>query len=153
MKVTRHVERLLRQGKKPRELVESGFPKFVVTRVRTRLREEKAAQRGKAGKGANRERGLTRPSAVPGDNVVGTPEKLASVDSNLKALQQRIEALEEAKTNTVSLDDLDACLDGTLGLGLRDRFKCDCGASGFVALRIQCTKCGEEARWGWFPEE
>jgi hypothetical protein len=42
MKVTAQVENLLKQGKKPKELVELGFPKSVVTRVRRRLREEKA---------------------------------------------------------------------------------------------------------------
>ena len=41
MKVTEHVERLLRQGKKPKELVELGFPKRVVTRVHRQLRKEK----------------------------------------------------------------------------------------------------------------
>jgi len=39
MKVSKHVERLLRQGKKPKELVELGFPKRVVTRVYRQLRE------------------------------------------------------------------------------------------------------------------
>ena len=34
MKVTEQVEHLLQQGRKPKELVELGFPKSVVTRVR-----------------------------------------------------------------------------------------------------------------------
>ena len=37
MKVTEHVERLLRQGRKPKELIELGFPKSVVTRVRRQM--------------------------------------------------------------------------------------------------------------------
>lgn len=45
MKVTEHIEELLRQGRKPKELIELGFPKSVVTRVRRRLRDEKAASR------------------------------------------------------------------------------------------------------------
>ena len=47
MKVTDHVERLLRQGRKSKELVELGFPKSVVTRVRRRLRKEKATLGGR----------------------------------------------------------------------------------------------------------
>lgn len=43
MRTTEHVEYLLRQGKKPEELVELGLPKSVVTSVRRRLRDEKAA--------------------------------------------------------------------------------------------------------------
>ena len=44
MKVTKHVQHLLRQGKKPKELVELGFPKAIVTSVSRQLREEKASQ-------------------------------------------------------------------------------------------------------------
>ena len=41
MKVTKHVEHLLRQGRKPKELIELGFPKSIVTKVRRQLRKEK----------------------------------------------------------------------------------------------------------------
>ncbi len=47
MKVTEHVEQLLRQGRKPKELIELGFSKSVVTRVRRQLREEKATSEKK----------------------------------------------------------------------------------------------------------
>jgi len=43
MKVTEHIEHLLRQGRKPKELVELGFPKQVITRVRRQLEVEKTA--------------------------------------------------------------------------------------------------------------
>jgi hypothetical protein len=43
MKVTEHVEHLLRQGHKPKELVALGFSKRVVTRARRRLKEERAS--------------------------------------------------------------------------------------------------------------
>jgi len=52
MKVTEHVERLLRQGKRPKELVELGFSKSVVTRVSRRLREEKAVSQKQVRSGA-----------------------------------------------------------------------------------------------------
>jgi len=107
MKVAEHVEHLLRQGKKPKELVELGFSKQVVTRVRRQLREEKAAQQVKVAR----------------------------------------------STESFSVEDLESYLDGIPALGLRHRFKCDCGASGFVAVRIECTKCGRETWWGWFPNQ
>jgi len=47
MKVTEHVEHLLRKGYKPKELVELGFPKRVVSRVRRQLKEEKASPQRK----------------------------------------------------------------------------------------------------------
>lgn len=51
MKVIKHVEQLLRHGKKPKELVELGFPKSVATRVRRQLRGEKAITRARIPKG------------------------------------------------------------------------------------------------------
>jgi ribosomal protein L37E len=53
----------------------------------------------------------------------------------------------------VDIEELQNCLDGTPALGLKHHFKCHCGASGFVALHIKCTKCGRESWWGWFPRE
>lgn len=47
MKVTKHVEQLLRQGRKAKELVELGFTKSVVTRVRRQLKQEKATPQTK----------------------------------------------------------------------------------------------------------
>ena len=50
MKTTDHVTLLLMQGRSPKELVEFGFPKSVVTRMRRRLTEEKPYQKAKASK-------------------------------------------------------------------------------------------------------
>ena len=58
MKVTEHVEYLLRQGRKPKELVELGFPKLVVTRVRRQLRKHKAAPQTKVPRGEEEEGGI-----------------------------------------------------------------------------------------------
>jgi hypothetical protein len=153
MKVTQHVEHLLRQGRDPQELVELGFPKSVVTKVRRQLREEKRAGHARATKAMSREKGHAVAPAVSADNMVAIPERLSSMESSLKALEQRIGKLEAASTEVVSPDDLYALLDGTPALGLRRCFKCDCGASGFVAVRIKCTKCGRETWWGWFPKQ
>lgn len=56
-------------------------------------------------------------------------------------LKTRVEGLEAIG---MDLEDMESRLDGTPALGLKRRFTCDCGASGFVALHIQCTKCGRE---------
>jgi len=47
LKVTKHIEQLLRQGRKPKELIDLGFAKATVTRVYRRVRREKAAVRTK----------------------------------------------------------------------------------------------------------
>lgn len=152
MRVTEHVEHLLRQGKKPKELLALGFPKQVITRVRRRLREEKGVQRAKVrGDGGGAE-GLLQSSLAPGETGVSAEKKLAVVESDLKELEGRIALLEGTITKSATLDDLNTRLDGTPALGLKHRFQCECGVSGFVAVHIQCTKCGRETWWGWFPK-
>jgi len=51
MKVTEHVEHLLRQGRRVKEVVELGFPKSVDTKVRRQLRKEKATRQTKVPEG------------------------------------------------------------------------------------------------------
>ena len=143
MKMMKHVEQLLKQGRKPKELVELGFAKSVVTRVGRQLKEEKAA------KGRGEVKSHPQPSAVSSDEIAPIEQRLASLESEIRELDTRVDVLEAIGTD---LEDIEARLSGTPALGLRRRFTCPCGASGFLALHIQCTKCGRETWWGWFPE-
>ena len=152
MKTIEHVEYLLRQGKKPKELLALGFPKQVITRVRRRLREEKAVQQAKVPKGGGQAKGRPQPSLATEESGVTVEEKLAVLGSDLKELKGRLALLEGTVAESPTLEDLNTRLDGTPALGLKHRFQCECGASGFVALHIQCTKCGRETWWGWFPK-
>lgn len=138
MKVTEHVENLLRRGRKPKELLQLGFPKSVVTMVRRQLREEKKAQRDKFPKG---EKKLKEEQHEP----TALPTQMA-MQQDLLFLQGEVHKVKE------QIVVVEATLDGTPALGLKNRFQCNCGASGFVALRVQCTKCGKETWWGWFPK-
>jgi len=67
-------------------------------------------------------------------------KKVVCLEGDLASIERRIEAMEEH-------------LEGTPALGLRKWFKCDCGTTGFVAIRVKCTKCGKEDWWGWFPKQ
>ena len=144
MKVTEHVELLLRQGRKPKELVELGFPKQVVTRVRRRLKE-KATLQAKRGKG-----GVEAESRPQSAVTTAVEAQSGSLENKVKELEKRVQAVEALQ---VDLEELQNCLDGTPALGLKSHYKCDCGVSGYVALHIKCTKCGKEAWWGWYPKE
>ena len=150
MKVTEHVEQLLRQGHKPKELVELGFPKQVVTRVHRKLKDEKTLSQPRASKfkSAAKSTSLSSPPEL-GDKAPVLP-RVESLESKLQQLGSRVEALEGLVKR---VDDVEARLDGTPALGLKRRFKCSCGASGFVALSVECTKCGKQSYWGWWPEE
>ena len=102
MKTTEHVEYLLRQGNKPRELLALGFPKKVVTRVRRQLRQEKAAQQGKVPKGRGGVKGSPQPQVASGEDTVTVEQKLVSIESYLNELKGRLGLLEAAVTTSRS---------------------------------------------------
>ena len=149
MKVTEHVEHLLQQGRKPKELIELGFPKSVVTRVRRRLRKGTTASQLKTQKGKAQAKTSPQLVVIPPAETTPVQREQGSLESKLQELQSRVKILETLRTD---LEDIENRLNGTPALGLKNRFQCDCGASGFVALHIQCTKCGRETWWGWFPK-
>jgi len=43
-------------------------------------------------------------------------------------------------------------LNGDPLVGLKQDFKCDCGAKGEVAVNIKCTHCGRVTWWGFWPK-
>lgn len=150
MKVIEHVKYLLRQGRAPTELVELGFPKSIVTRVRRQLRDEKTGQKVTVTRNTTKRKNHSQSSApLPLEKPL-VEEKLLSLESKLHKLEAQVELL---KTMKSSVQAMKARLEDTPALGLKQRFQCACGAAGFVALRIQCTKCGRETYWGWWPKE
>lgn len=143
MKTTAHVERLLRQGKKPKELLALGFPKRVVTMVRRRLREEKSSQVAKLAKGGRRAKSHLL-SSDPEESRHATVPRPAASDREFNELTRRVELLEGKAVGIATLKNWQEALDATPALGLKNHFQCDCGASGFVALHIQSPSVGEK---------
>ena len=153
MKTNEHVEYLLRQGRKPKELVELGFPKLVVTKVRRKLRKEKESQQVTAQKGRRADKAQLQPLVSSEESTTAIQGRLASLESKVMELQDQISLVKTAQAEYVSLEDVEKHVNGTPALGLRHRFKCECGTSGNVALYIQCTECGRKTWWGWFPKK
>jgi ribosomal protein S27AE len=143
------VEYLLRQGREPKELVELGFPKSVITRVRRQLKQEKEDQQVKLKRDKAKGEGKTQPLSVLPLGKAPVEQQLVSLEAELGNLETQVELLKAIES---SVQAIETRMEGTPALGLRQRFKCQCGASGFVALHVQCTKCGREALWGWFPK-
>ena len=86
MKITEHVEHLLRQGRKPRELIELDFPKQVVTKVRRQLKE-KATSQAKRGKGG------TEAESRPQSAVTTAVEAQSGfLESKVRELEERVQA-------------------------------------------------------------
>ena len=98
MKTTKHVERLLRQGRKPRELLALGFPKSVVTRVRRRLREEKAALEGKVPKQLAPAGTKLATSPESPETIATIWQKVQSMANDLLRIDSLIQALSEVAT-------------------------------------------------------
>lgn len=149
MKVTEHVEYLLRQGRNPRELVELGFPKSVITRVRRRLKQEKMDEQGKLEREKARDTSKTRALLASPLEKTPTDQELVSLERRILELETQVEVLKAMES---SVQAIEARIEGTPALGLKQCFECKCSASGFVALHIQCTKCGKETWWGWSPK-
>lgn len=152
MKTTDHIEYLLRQGRKPKELQELGFPKRVITRVRRKLRQEKSQPKDDLTKTQKTASDIGGTVVSSHNDIAELESRLAAIDSDLKELKEQTSELREAILEAVTPEDLEEQLDGTIGLGIKQRFGCQCGATGFVAMRVRCTKCGRESWWGWFPK-
>jgi len=79
---------------------------------------------------------------------------LAALEKQMAALNERVdrmgERLDEVFGKFKALrDELDADPASNLGT----EFTCEgCGASGLVAVRIRCTRCGVEDWWGYHSE-
>jgi hypothetical protein len=95
MKVSKHVEKLLRQGRKPKELIELGFSKSIVTRIHRQLRKEKVALEGKVPKQlAQAETQLLTPPESP-DTIATIWQKVQSMANDLETIDILVKALPE----------------------------------------------------------
>jgi len=95
MKVTNHVEKLLRQGRKPKELIELGFPKSVVTRVYRQLREEKATSQKKEPEGAPHVESQLSTPLGSSETIATIWQKVQSMANDLQRIDSLIQALSE----------------------------------------------------------
>ena len=67
-------------------------------------------------------------------------------DAVVQQLQQQLQTL-NATVNAIL-----AAMQNTVGFRAHDTFVCsDCQTQGFVAARLNCTACGKENWWGWWP--
>jgi ribosomal protein L37E len=95
VKVTEHVERLLRQGKKPKELVELGFPKRVVTRVHRQLRKEKTAVQTKVPEVAPQTKTQLQTPPESPEEIATIWQKVQSMANDLQRIDSLTQALSE----------------------------------------------------------
>lgn len=82
--------------------------------------------------------------------------------ANLEATVSQAEAsggdlqgiLAQLQDLTSKVEGIMANMQGTVGYGARQTFVCSsCQNQGHVAAKLNCTVCGEENWWGWWPPQ
>lgn len=87
----------------------------------------------------------------------GLADRVASIEAMLPVLQAQLDALLGAAAEPPSLADLRARFDELaahlqgLPVPHRQSIRCECGATGFAAVRVTCTACGTGRDWGFHP--
>ena len=102
-------------------------------------------------------------SAAPASGVMqaSVAQLIARVDQLEQALQQankmqqELQALlEQLQSVNKQVDSITSSIQGTVGFEARQTFICQsCHSKGQVAARLNCTACGEENWWGWWPPQ
>ena len=103
----------------------------------------------------------TQPEAVPSagaiqDTVTQLTERLNQLEAAMQQtgqMQQQFQALaDQLETINDRVETLMNSLQSTVGFAAHQSFVCDsCQSQGNVATRLNCTACGEEKWWGWWP--
>ena len=106
MKVTEHVEYLLRQGRKPAELVELGFPKPVVTRVRRQLEKGKPAAQAKVPKGEADTKKCPQTAAASTAGTALVEQELACPDKDIQKVDDLVHTPPEVAALVAAAQEL-----------------------------------------------
>jgi len=95
MKVSNHVRRLLINGHKPKELIQLGFSKTIVTRERRRLKKEKAALRAKASGATAQGVSHLQTEKESSDQTAAVEQELQSTANDLQKTDSLVESVSE----------------------------------------------------------
>ena len=76
----------------------------------------------------------------------------STMETRLASLEQTVRELRaELARSSKRRDLLETRIDALPLAGLRESFRCWCGAHGFVAVKVVCTGCGGETAYGRWP--
>jgi hypothetical protein len=114
----------------------------------------------------------TQPAALPAPALPAAALNEGATQETVSQLSERVYRLEAALQQTEQMqqqlqtlvDQLQSIngrvesmmdsLQGTVGFGAHQSFVCrSCQSQGNVAARLNCTACGEENLWGWWPPQ
>ena len=85
-------------------------------------------------------------------------QRLAQLESTIQQTEQLRSEFQawagQLQTTANTVETLMASLQGTVGYRAHESFICSgCQSQGNVAAKLNCTACGEENWWGWWPPQ
>ncbi len=85
-------------------------------------------------------------------------QRLAQLESSIQQTEQVRSEFQawvgQLQTIASTVESLMGSLQGTVGYGAHESFICSsCQSQGNVAAKLNCTACGEENWWGWWPPQ
>lgn len=101
-------------------------------------------------------------SGVDAGALQGAVDQLSQRLSQMEAAAGQTEQLRaelqawagQLQTLTATVESLLTSVQGTVGYGAHESFVCrSCQSHGNVAAKLNCTACGEENWWGWWPPQ
>ncbi len=73
---------------------------------------------------------------------------------SLSLLKAEIVSHQFTTEEVTAIIGISGSLQGTVGYGAHESFICSsCQSRGNVAAKLNCTACGEDNWWGWWPPQ
>ena len=169
MNKTQEITKLLKAGHTPTQCIARGYKRGLVYRANRTLHDNPPDNGGHS-------KHLTRATSDEADTDIESNPEIMELQISLrkaelerkiaeikipKDIESRIIALEENAVDIeehvfsvhFALDDLKKALKATPLFNLRSRFKCECGSHGTLAVKVHCTVCDKETKYGWYPKK
>ena len=149
------IAKLLSEGKQAADLVRQGYSRGTVYKVARRLNNG-----GTTPPAANNVASSSRVEDDP--EIIGLKIAIrkAELEAQLGQVDVPVDIVDlvrkmEREINglTASVAYLHEQLESSPLNGIRREFECPCGSVGAVAVNVECTVCGGETRYGWWPDQ
>ena len=149
------IAKLLSEGKQAADLVRQGYSRGTVYKVARRLNN-----------------GGTTPQApdvvASSSRVEDDPEivglkiaiRKAELEAQLGQVDVPVDIVDKVRKMEKEINELSVRIaylheqfEASSLTGIRREFECSCGSTGTVAVNVECTVCGGETRYGWWPKD
>ena len=97
----------------------------------------------------------TAAPAADNDAIVDLANRVASLEATVSQGAAGIQGiLAQLQELSSKVEGMMTGMQGTVGYSARQTFVCSsCQSQGHVAAKLNCTACGEDNWWGWWPPQ